>query len=51
MLDPHDNGITARRRIVELQSHEVAHMWFGNITTMYWWDNLYVNIVQSTRNV
>ncbi|KAJ7665988.1 leucyl aminopeptidase [Mycena polygramma] len=32
-----------RKEIVALQSHEVAHMWFGNITTMSWWTYLYLN--------
>ncbi|KAJ7441762.1 leucyl aminopeptidase [Mycena galericulata] len=32
-----------RKEIVALQVHEVAHMWFGNITTMSWWTYLYLN--------
>lgn len=27
------------------QSHECAHMWFGNIATLNWWDNLWLNEV------
>jgi aminopeptidase N len=23
--------------------HEMAHMWFGNIVTMHWWDDLWLN--------
>ena len=23
--------------------HELAHMWFGNLVTMRWWDNLWLN--------
>src|SRR6185436_16060309 len=23
--------------------HEMAHMWFGNIVTMRWWDDLWLN--------
>ena len=23
--------------------HEMAHMWFGNMVTMYWWDDLWLN--------
>lgn len=23
--------------------HELAHMWFGNLVTMHWWDNLWLN--------
>jgi puromycin-sensitive aminopeptidase len=24
-------------------AHELAHMWFGNLTTMAWWDDLWLN--------
>ncbi len=23
--------------------HELAHMWFGNLVTMHWWDDLWLN--------
>ncbi|XP_077505245.1 uncharacterized protein LOC144115007 [Amblyomma americanum] len=28
---------------VEVISHELAHMWFGNLVTMKWWDDLWLN--------
>ncbi|KAI0259093.1 leucyl aminopeptidase [Gloeopeniophorella convolvens] len=43
LVDPDNADIAAKKRIAGTQSHEVAHMWFGNITTMKWWDNLYLN--------
>ncbi|KAI0792895.1 hypothetical protein C8Q75DRAFT_751852 [Abortiporus biennis] len=43
LLDPKSANISAKKSIASTQSHEVAHMWFGNITTMAWWDNLYLN--------
>ncbi|KAE9406410.1 hypothetical protein BT96DRAFT_875684 [Gymnopus androsaceus JB14] len=43
LLDPKKADIAAKKRVVVVQSHEVAHMWFGNITTMEWWDYLYLN--------
>ncbi|TBU29067.1 peptidase family M1-domain-containing protein [Dichomitus squalens] len=43
LLDPASADIHSKQNIATTQSHEVAHMWFGNITTMEWWDNLYLN--------
>ncbi|KAI0713398.1 peptidase family M1-domain-containing protein [Earliella scabrosa] len=43
LLDPKSADIHSKQNIATTQSHEVAHMWFGNITTMEWWDNLYLN--------
>ncbi|CAH7667912.1 hypothetical protein BY996DRAFT_4583678 [Phakopsora pachyrhizi] len=37
------SGIAARKRVVSVQSHEVAHQWFGNIVTMSWWQELWLN--------
>ncbi|KAI0064924.1 leucyl aminopeptidase [Artomyces pyxidatus] len=42
LLDPNNPDMRAKKQIAGGQSHEVAHMWFGNITTMAWWDNLYL---------
>ncbi|KZV81200.1 hypothetical protein EXIGLDRAFT_779983 [Exidia glandulosa HHB12029] len=43
MYDPEKSDILAKKRVVVTQSHECAHMWFGNIVTMSWWDNLWLN--------
>ncbi|KAK1218706.1 Aminopeptidase 2 mitochondrial [Marasmius sp. AFHP31] len=43
LLDPNSPDIQAKKYVVDVMSHEVAHMWFGNITTMKWWDYLYLN--------
>lgn len=37
------SSLEAIKRIGSTQCHEVAHMWFGNIVTMQWWDNLWLN--------
>ncbi|KAL5529124.1 hypothetical protein ACEPAG_5098 [Sanghuangporus baumii] len=42
-LDTKKSGVNAQKNVATTQSHEVAHMWFGDITTMAWWDNLYLN--------
>ncbi|CDO74865.1 hypothetical protein BN946_scf185004.g15 [Trametes cinnabarina] len=43
LLDPKSADTKYKQTVAATQSHEVAHMWFGNITTMEWWDNLYLN--------
>ncbi|MFJ3898849.1 aminopeptidase N [Streptomyces sp. NPDC090083] len=35
---PAEQGLLARVLL-----HEMAHMWFGNIVTMRWWDDLWLN--------
>ncbi|TFY57887.1 hypothetical protein EVJ58_g6753 [Rhodofomes roseus] len=42
-LDPKSEDLGTKKEIAYTQCHEVAHMWFGNIATMEWWDNLYLN--------
>jgi aminopeptidase N len=32
-----------RQRRAVLVAHELAHMWFGNLVTMRWWDDLWLN--------
>ncbi|KAJ6487746.1 leucyl aminopeptidase [Mycena sanguinolenta] len=41
LTDP--SMLRVRKEITALQCHEIAHMWFGNITTMSWWTYLYLN--------
>ncbi|KAF6764898.1 leucyl aminopeptidase [Ephemerocybe angulata] len=43
LLDPERADQASKKRVATVQSHEVAHMWFGNITTMEWWNYLYLN--------
>jgi len=33
----------AQKRIAEVIAHELAHQWFGNLVTMKWWDDLWLN--------
>ena len=32
-----------RRRRATVVAHEMAHMWFGDLVTMRWWDDLWLN--------
>ncbi len=36
-------GADGARRVAEVISHEIAHMWFGDLVTMRWWDGLWIN--------
>jgi len=40
-----DGPITERwrRSLISIMGHELAHQWFGNLVTMAWWDDLWLN--------
>jgi len=43
LLDPHGASATDRRALRGVIAHEMAHMWFGDLVTMSWWDDLWLN--------
>lgn len=43
LVDPDAATIGARRRLASVIAHELAHMWFGDLVTMEWWDDLWLN--------
>lgn len=34
---------TTKEYIATVVTHELSHQWFGNLVTMKWWDNLWLN--------
>lgn len=43
LLDPERASIEQRRRVAGVIAHELAHMWFGDLVTMRWWDDIWLN--------
>jgi aminopeptidase N len=43
LFDPNNSSAETRQNIYEVVAHEMAHMWFGDLVTMAWWDNLWLN--------
>lgn len=37
------SAIPAKKRVAIVVAHEMAHQWFGDMVTMQWWDNLWLN--------
>ncbi len=43
LFDEKHSQATVRNRIAYVVAHELAHQWFGNLVTMDWWDELWLN--------
>jgi puromycin-sensitive aminopeptidase len=43
LLDPATASIAEHKRAAEVIAHELAHMWYGDLVTMAWWDDLWLN--------
>jgi puromycin-sensitive aminopeptidase len=43
LLCERDAGLETRKSIALVIAHELAHQWFGNLVTMEWWDDLWLN--------
>jgi cytosol alanyl aminopeptidase len=43
LLDPKTATPAQRQNFVRINAHELAHMWFGDLVTMEWWDDLWLN--------
>lgn len=42
LLDPVDSSLEKKKDVAETVLHELAHMWFGNLVTMKYWDGLWL---------
>jgi tricorn protease interacting factor F2/3 len=43
LYDPNTSSTKTKQFIAEVISHEIAHQWFGNLVTMKWWNDLWLN--------
>lgn len=43
LLDSRAASPAQRQRLGLIMTHELAHMWFGDLVTMAWWDDLWLN--------
>jgi puromycin-sensitive aminopeptidase len=43
LVDPKTITLAEKKRVAEVVAHELAHMWFGDLVTMAWWDDLWLN--------
>ena len=43
LIDSKTGPIPAKKRVAEVVAHEMAHQWFGDMVTMQWWDNIWLN--------
>jgi puromycin-sensitive aminopeptidase len=43
LVDPESATLLEKKRAAEVICHELAHMWYGDLVTMAWWDDLWLN--------
>ena len=43
LADSHSASLATRKTVFGVLAHEMAHMWFGDLVTMQWWDDIWLN--------
>jgi aminopeptidase N len=43
IVDPRNAAISQKQQVATVIAHETSHQWFGNLVTMKWWDDLWLN--------